>query len=143
MPSSRRLLPILLLLLAPQVARADEVMSLERLLLPPALADRLDGSGVDSRSIADGGGHMCMDLASLRLNFNDRVAVHGGWGMAHRRSRGSGLASSGDAFEAGLTLNLLSGHGFVVSLDVTAARARVAGMRFTDETVFLAVHDRI
>ena len=143
MPRARRVLTLLVLVIATGVARADEVISLERLLLPPAVADRLHGSGVNSRSVAGGGGLMCLDVGSLQVNVSDRFSVHGGMGLAHHAALGSGVPTSGSAYEAGVTVNLTEGHGFVVSLDVTASRAKVDRANFADQSVFLAVHDQM
>jgi hypothetical protein len=121
-----------------------EVLSLERWLLPRQVADRIEGSGVLSRSIGltTGARHL-VDVASLRVNLVPWVAVRAGLGMAQYMATTYTLdpTETSTVLAAGASLALARGHGFTLGIDVNVLHAS-GSQALTDATFLFALTGR-
>ena len=121
---------------------APSVISIERLLLPDAVADRIEGSGIECRELAVTGARHKMQLATLRLVLSDTVAVRAGAGMARITPQAIPVDAAGLAGAAGVAYTVWQHDGYAVELDLAAAHGRYADGALTDATLMVAFRNR-
>ncbi len=116
-----------------------EIVSIERLLLPSDVADRVEGSGAVCRSVvAPGGARYDLDIASLRLRVTSRLSLRAGLGMVRLKlSPVSPETATGPALAGGVTVALWRAHGYSVDVTASALRASPPDGRLGDATLLL------
>jgi hypothetical protein len=118
-------------------ARA-EIVSIERLLLPSDVADRVEGSGAVCASlVASDGARYNVDIASLRLRMTTRLSLRAGIGMARLRLSSVLPETAGPAFAGGVTVAVWQGYGYSVAVTASALRASPPDRRVADATLLL------
>src|SRR5687768_6715724 len=101
-----------------------EVLSLERILLPEDMAERVAGSGVEAKScVATGGAHQEVDIGILRVNLSSRLALKAGLGMAKLRALAFEPERGGTAMSGGLSVAFWKRSGLTLSVEANAMRA--------------------
>ena len=122
------LLPAVVAALLLTVPARAEIVSVERLLLPAEVADRIEGSGVVCGSmLAPDGTLYRVDLASLRFRLSSRLSLRGGIGMAaYKLSAVLPEESAGIAISGGVTATVWRDHGYALDLTGGALRASYA-----------------
>ncbi len=128
----------------PQPNEKTRVTTLERWLLPDAIADRIQGSGVECRAIASAGGALHkLHVGFLRLNISRRVAVRAGIGMGSMAPLPLEAEHHGISFAGGASFAFWQRDGFSLGVEAGAMRARYAGgAAMNDATVTLAFRSR-
>lgn len=121
----------------------DRVVSLEHILLPDVIADRIEGSGIECRSFAQhGGARHRMEIGSLRLNLTERVALRGGLGMARIVPLPLQFEQTGIVASAGVTVTMWRTDGYSADIDVAGMQARYDGGSLTDGSVLVMFRRR-
>jgi hypothetical protein len=121
----------------------EHVFSLEHYLLPDAIADRIEGSGIECRSVAiAGGARHRMTIGSLRLNLSDRTALRGGLGIAHIAPLPLAMEHSGAVISAGITMTLWRTDGYSADVDLAGMQARYEGGQITEGSALLMFRRR-
>jgi hypothetical protein len=120
------LLPAVAAVLLLTVPVHAEIVSIERLLLPSEVAERIEGSGVLCNSVLTAGGAgYKLDIASLRFRVSSRLSLRGGLGMASLKLLAvSPEETTGVVIAGGVTATLWQAHGF--ALDVTGGALRAS-----------------
>jgi hypothetical protein len=118
------------------------VVSIERLLLPDAIADRIQGSGIECRELAVQGARHKMHLAILRLVLSEKVAIRGGVGMARISPQAIPVADDGLAAAGGVAYTVWNHGGYAVEVDLAAAHGRYSDGALTDATLMVAFRGR-
>jgi hypothetical protein len=122
--------------------RRAEVLSLVQILLPEDLADRLEGSGVETRScVGLSGAKTKVDLGILHVNLGDTVALEAGLGMAQQRA-GLGAERGGTALSGGVSIAFWKRSGLKLSMEAAAMRAGYDGGSLMDGTLLVALSGR-
>jgi hypothetical protein len=121
----------------------EHVVSIPHLLLPDPIADRIEGSGIECRSVASvAGARHKMQLGSLRLNLSERLALRGGLGMARVTPLPLAYEQHGLAVSAGVTYTLWRTDGYSADVDVAGLTARYSGGAMNDGSVLLMFRRR-
>jgi hypothetical protein len=120
-----------------------EVLSLERILLPDDMADRVAGSGVEARScFADGGARQKVDIGILRVNLSERLAVKAGLGMAKLQALAFSPEEGGTAMAGGLSVAFWKRSGLTLSVEASALRAAYDSGAVMDGSMLVALSGR-
>ena len=129
----------------PRKRRAPQksVISIQRLLLPDAIADRIEGSGIECRSFATFGYRHKVQLAMLRLVLSDRVAVRGGVGLARITPQAIPVDAAGLAAAGGVAYTMWKRDGHAIELDLAAAHGRYSTGAITDATMMVMFRSRL
>jgi hypothetical protein len=120
----------------------QKVISIQRLLLPDAIADRIEGSGIECRTFASFGFRHKIQIATLRLVVTDKVAVRAGVGLARITPQAIPVDAAGFAAAGGVAYTLWSRDGYAVELDAAAAHGRYATGALTDATMMVMFRGR-
>ena len=126
-----------------QSAPRHSVISIQRLLLPDAIADRIEGSGIECRSFATFGYRHKAQVAMLRLVLTDHLAVRGGIGMARITPQSIPVEAAGFAAAAGVAYTMWKRDGYTIELDAAAAHGRYSTGSITDATMMVMFRSRM
>jgi hypothetical protein len=119
------------------------IISIERLLLPRAVADRIRGSGIDCRSLAAPGGALYkLHVGVLRLHLTEELSVRGGVGMAKMAPLALAADQGGVSASAGVTYALWHHDRYSIEVDMSALRAHYGGSSMMDATVTFGFRGR-
>ena len=121
----------------------DHVVTIERWLLPRAIADRIQGSGIECRTRTSGGGAMHKtDVGALRLHLDDQISVRAGIGMAEHAPQALAAPRGGYAALAGVTYAFWQVDRYSLEVDVSALRAQAGDHGMLDGTVIVGFRGR-
>jgi len=123
-------------------APRQNVVSIQRLLLPDAIADRIEGSGIECRSFATFGYRHKVQVAMLRLVLTENIAVRAGVGLARITPQALPVDAAGFAGAAGVAYTVWSHDGYAVELDAAAAHGRYSTGNITDATMMVIFRSR-
>jgi hypothetical protein len=119
------------------------IISIPRLLLPDVIADRIEGSGIEGRSLASKGGALySVDIASAQLNLTENLALRGGVGMARFAALPLDPEQSGIALSVGVTYSLWRRVGYSVDVDLAGLRACASDASIMDGGVMMVFRRR-
>jgi hypothetical protein len=129
-------------LLSSAVAHA-EFISIERLLLPPAVADRIAGSGVEGKSVAaQGSPAYRVSLATLRVQVSENFAVRAAIGLTSHCAMVLAQEETGTAASAGVAFTFWRRADLSLGIEITGMRLGYAGGAIVDGTAVLALRGR-
>jgi len=112
-------------------------------LLPDAIADRIEGSGIECRSFATFGYRHKVQVAMLRLVLTENIAVRAGVGLARITPQALPVDAAGFAGAAGVAYTVWSHDGYAVELDAAAAHGRYSTGNITDATMMVIFRSRL
>jgi len=108
----------------PRLQNDNLPITLERLLLPDAVADRIEGSGVVCRSLLSASGALHrLHVGFVRLNLTDRLAVRAGIGLSELSPTPLIPRDGGVVAASGVSLSMWQRDRFSLDVDVSALRA--------------------
>ena len=129
-------------LLSSAVAHA-EIISLEQLLLPRKVADRVAGSGVEGKSIAaQGSPAYRVSLATLRVQVSESIAVRAALGRSCHRAVALAQEDSAMAASAGISFSFWRRAGLSLGIELTGMRLGYEGGTVVDGSAVLALRGR-
>src|SRR5262245_54065674 len=126
-----------------RASESAHIISIERLLLPRAVADRIEGSGVKTYTYATrAGSRDQIDVGSLRIVLSKCLAVRGGVGMAHLMPQAFLPETQGLAASAAVTWSLWRRGGYSIDVDISGMAMRGEGHGLNDGTLLVAFRAR-
>jgi len=143
MPKTHMLILTLACALLPSASAHAEFISIEQLLLPREIANRIEGSGVESRSVAAqrSPAHR-VSLATLRVQISEMFMVRAAIGLSCHRPLALAQEESGTAASAGVRVAFWRRAGLTLGVELTGMRIAYDGGTVIDGSVVLAVRGR-
>ena len=141
MPKTHMLTIALACALVSSAVAHAEIISIEQLLLPRRIADRVAGSGVESRSVAaQGSPAYRVSLATLRVQVSERIAMRAALGLSCHRAVALAQEESGTAVSAGIAFWRRA--GLSLGIELTGMRLGYEGGTVIDGSAVLALRGR-